>query len=213
LGTESDDAEAVSAALLDLYELANDAERKAALPDIAASVPDGIIGKAFPQIKQAIRTWLSQLDTQWNPNLAINIDFTSLELCSVVLSNRFAEKALSDKEKVTILEGIDDLLRLVADSSLPQELKFSLVDGLQELRRVMLMYPTMGVQPIRRAGATIAGDIVINYNQIDRDHQHNNFWDAAVSFIDLVNNATTVAGKVLPVASIFLLGHGHGTGS
>jgi hypothetical protein len=35
LGTESDDAKSVSKALLDLYELATDAERKAALPEIA----------------------------------------------------------------------------------------------------------------------------------------------------------------------------------
>ncbi|MGH9822015.1 MAG: hypothetical protein ACREDR_01980 [Blastocatellia bacterium] len=211
LAAKTEEPTDVISALVDFHQMIEDAERKASRVTVEEPISREMITRPFPQIRQIAMGWLQSLDGPWNPNLAV--DLTALELCSRMLSSQFSEPALAESETAAITTSVEELLAKVSTSSLSEDLKSSLIDGLTDLRRTIVNYPTFGAQAVRHALVTVAGDVVINYSvgSMDRSTpERSDILDHLERLVGLVLKAISIGQTLLPLAP-FLLGVGQGS--
>jgi hypothetical protein len=165
--------------------------------------------RPLPQIREALKMILRKLDGNWEEKRAAlnRIDFTALEFCSSLLSRFKAEKVLEGAVLKELVATVDSLSSQVAESALAEELKLTILEHLQQIRKAIINYPITGSTGIYRAQEAAIGTVIVNVDlfQAAKDTEEVGKY---LKFLEVLSKAVTVGHTLLPLAPL-LLGSGH----
>jgi hypothetical protein len=203
-GLQKDDAVSIVERLIQLRQVCDQAE-KAALN--IQGISEDLRMRAFPQIRDAIRTMILSLNGSWdNCHRALNqIDYTALELCSELLSQFSSEKEIEKSTLDDLQRSLDELLAQVTESSIDGELKTLITDHLQAIRKAIIDYSVTGVSGIRAAQESAVGMVVINHISFQEAKSGEaSTIDALIKFLEVLDKAISVGRDLLPLAPLLL---------
>lgn len=91
---------------------------------------------------------------------------TRLQFCAEELQGFYSEDSLSEKEFQDIKQKVEDLFNVLAMSSLPDILRFSLLEEVEKIRNSIALYKIKGAKGLREALQSTIGAVVANQADI-----------------------------------------------
>jgi len=76
---------------------------------------------------------------------------TALRFCDEILKRTMGEQLIEEQDLGNLHSDVESLISRIVDMSLPQEFKTILIDGLEEIRRAIILYRLLGAAGLKRA--------------------------------------------------------------
>jgi hypothetical protein len=161
----------------ELYRRLSVCERTAQqLLELARSVTNDNFKKSFQKnIVSIIQVFTPRhLDGNWEEHKKriLDRDTHALQLCSDLLGQRFQEQLVDKDTLHDLSQKVDDLYSEVRDSDLDQNLKRTILDGLQAIRTAIHDYTVRGAEGLQEALSTAIGQYVIFNVYVNAQTQH-----------------------------------------
>lgn len=162
LGIENDDVQ-ITKAVVELYTLSNEIQ---SLIKMKEQLNHKLYLNSFETINRVF--FPLNLSAQWGSAKTHLTDeaLTRLEFCSEELSTFYAEDTLSEEDLAEIIEKTESLFEAVSSSSLPDILRFSLLEEVERLRSAISMYRIKGAKGLKQALQGTIGAVVANQEEL-----------------------------------------------
>lgn len=134
-----------------------------------SSVNKDLLLRSMPNIRDALRPL--NLRAQWKESVKYLTQraLTDLEHCASTIAGHFPESPIGEDELSGIYTQIDNLFQEIEKSDVSPELKESILDLLETVRRLINEYRIRGPKTIREALVKMTGEITIRWNEIENN--------------------------------------------
>ncbi|MBD0370295.1 MAG: hypothetical protein ICV60_05630 [Pyrinomonadaceae bacterium] len=127
-------------------------------------------------------------------------DMHSLKYCEFLLSRHteYQENIVPDEELKAILKGLNELYESVIASSLPSELKQSILTLIQDIRQAIHLYRINGAEALREALTKSMGVIIANKDSFEENKDASEV-QSLMNMLVRIDKLYTFAIKMKPV--------------
>ena len=184
----------VTEAVMGVYGLLKEVR---VLISLNTSLNQDLYLSSFDKIERVI--FPLNLNAQWSSNKAHLTDeaLTRLEFCSEELSRHYTEDSLSEDDLQEIIRKTDSLYESLISSTLPEYLKFTLLEEVQRLRNAIQLYRIKGARGLKQALQATIGAVVANEKEIKSVSAENpDVIDRLGKLLDKLDSFTSTALKV-----------------
>jgi len=194
-----------------LVDLSNLAKQTAAAIQVVPNIDHNTYVRPLQKIEKGLMcTTVDVLAKTFAKRVLTEIDMLSLRVCADLLATVYVDTTIPPTEISALQQDVEDLLKEVLNTNLPNDLRDFLIDNLEKIRQALLGYRIRGNQGIREVLESVLGASFLRYDDLVEQAKDETKRKTLEKFFAVIEKATKILSfaekiKTLAAPAIALL--------
>jgi hypothetical protein len=178
--------------------------------NLVKAIPDenhSMFLRGFDRLKSGLAAATNNSDfNQWKQSYIPQDVIDRLEFCGNLLSKHYSEGEISKDELQEITKQLQEVYDSVLSSNIASDLKLTILELLESIRRAVHEYRMKGVYPLKAALVSATGQLVLHRAEVVEagNSKEKPTIDKLFGLLDRVDKVVALATKTKPLFAPFM---------